>query len=246
MFNYLLKIEYDGTNFVGWQSQKNGKSIQNSIEKALKKVLKTHIRVIGSGRTDKGVHALSQYANFKFKKKINEKKTFLNSINFFLKKKRISVLDIKPKNNDFHARFCAKLRTYEYLIINRQGDLSIDRDRAWHVKKNINLKLLKQGAKILEGTHDFSIFRASSCSAKSPIKKMQPIKVSKTNDKIKIRFSSKSFLQNQVRSMVGCLKYLSTGKWSFSDFKKAFKSKERARCAPPAPACGLYLFSIKY
>ena len=86
MFNYLLKIEYDGTNFVGWQSQKNGKSIQNSIEKALKKVLKTHIRVIGSGRTDKGVHALSQYANFKFKKKINEKKTFLNSINFFLKK----------------------------------------------------------------------------------------------------------------------------------------------------------------
>ena len=246
MFNYLLKIEYDGTNFVGWQSQKNGKSIQNSIEKALKKVLKTHIRVIGSGRTDKGVHALSQYANFKFKKKINEKKTFLNSINFFLKKKRISVLDIKPKNNDFHARFCAKLRTYEYLIINRQGDLSIDRDRAWHVKKNINLKLLKQGAKILEGTHDFSIFRASSCSAKSPIKKMLPIKVNKTNGKIKIRFSSKSFLQNQVRSMVGCLKYLSTGKWSVSDFKKAFKSKQRERCAPPAPACGLYLLSVKY
>ena len=246
MFNYLLKIEYDGTNFVGWQSQKNGKSIQNCVEKALKKVLKTQIRIIGSGRTDKGVHALSQYANFKSKKKIREKKTFLNSINFFLKKNYISILDIKTKNNNFHARFSAKLRTYEYLIVNRQGDLSIDRDRAWHVKKIINLKLLKRGAKILEGTHDFSIFRASSCSAKSPIKKMLPIKVSKTNGKIKIRFSSKSFLQNQVRSMVGCLKYLSTGKWSFSDFKKAFKSKERARCAPPAPACGLYLFSIKY
>ena len=192
------------------------------------------------------MHALSQYANFKSKKKINEKKTFLNSINFFLKKNYISILDIKTKKNDFHARFSAKLRTYEYLIINRQGDLSIDRDRAWHVKKNINLKLMKEGAKILEGTHDFSIFRASSCSAKSPIKKMLPIKVSKTNDKIKIRFSSKSFLQNQVRSMVGCLKYLSTGKWSFSDFKKAFKSKKRDRCAPPAPACGLYLFNIKY
>ena len=246
MFNYLLKIEYDGSNFVGWQSQKNGKSIQNSIEKALKKVLKTQCRITGSGRTDKGVHALSQYANFKSKKKIHEKKTFLNSINFFLKKNYISILDIKSKKKNFHARFSAKLRTYEYLIINRYGDLSIDRDRAWHVKKNINLKLLKQGAKILEGTHDFSIFRASSCSAKSPIKKMLPIKVSKTNDKIKIRFSSKSFLQNQVRSMVGCLKYLSTGKWSFSDFKKAFKSKKRERCAPPAPACGLYLFSVKY
>ena len=106
--------------------------------------------------------------------------------------------------------------------------------------------MLKRGAKILEGTHDFSIFRASSCSAKSPIKKMLPIKVNKTNGKIKIRFSSKSFLQNQVRSMVGCLKYLSTGKWSVSDFKKAFKSKQRERCAPPAPACGLYLLSVKY
>ena len=246
MFNYLLKIEYDGTNFVGWQSQKNGKSVQDCVEKALEKVFKTKIRVIGSGRTDKGVHALSQYANFKSKIKINEKKTFLNSINFFLKKKFISILDIKNKKNDFHARFSAKLRTYEYLIINRQGNLSLDQNRAWHVKKKINLKLMKKGAKILEGNHDFSIFRASSCSAKSPIKKMHPIKISKMNDKIKIRFSSQSFLQNQVRSMVGCLKYLSTGKWSINDFKSAFKSKKRNRCAPPAPACGLYLLSVKY
>ena len=246
MFNYLIKIEYVGTNFVGWQSQKNGKSIQNSVEKALTKVLKSQIRVIGSGRTDKGVHALSQYANFKSKIKINEKKIFLNSVNFFLKKKGISILDIKTKKKDFHARFSAKLRTYEYLIINRQGDLSIDRDRAWHIKKKINLKLMRRGAKILEGTHDFSIFRASSCSAKSPIKKMYPIKISKINDKIKIRFCSKSFLQNQVRSMVGCLMYLSIGKWSITDFKIAFKSKKRSHCAPPAPACGLYLFNIKY
>ena len=130
MFNYLIKIEYEGTNFVGWQSQKNGKSIQDSVEKALTRVLRTRIRIIGSGRTDKGVHALSQYANFKTKIKINEKKIFLNSMNFFLKKKCISILDIKNKNSDFHARFSAKLRTYEYFIINRQGELSIDRDRA--------------------------------------------------------------------------------------------------------------------
>ena len=165
---------------------------------------------------------------------------------FFLKRDCISILDVKTKNINFHARYSAKLRTYEYLIINRQGDLSIDRDRAWHVKKSINLKLLKQGAKILEGTHDFSIFRASTCYAKSPIKKLLPIKVSKTNSKIKIRFSSKSFLQHQVRSMAGSLKYLSTGKWSLSDFKEAFKSKKRERCAPPAPACGLYLLSVNY
>ena len=246
MFNYLIKIEYEGTNFVGWQSQKNGRSVQDSVEKALKKVLKTKIRITGSGRTDKGVHALSQYANFKSKIKIKEKKTFLDSMNFFLKKKIISILDIKNKNNNFHARYNAKRRTYEYIIINRQANLSLDLDKAWHIKKKINLQLLKKGAKILEGTHDFSTFRASSCSAKSPIKKMYPIKICKTNDKIKIKFSSKSFLQNQVRSMVGCLKYLSTGKWSITDFKRAFVSKKRSRCAPPAPACGLYLIKVSY
>ena len=246
MFNYLIKIEYDGTNFVGWQSQKNGKSIQSSIELALKKITKNKTKIIGAGRTDKGVHALSQFANFKLKKKIDNKKVFLDSINFFLKKNLISILNIKEKNRNFHSRFSAKLRTYEYLIINRQGTLSINRSRAWHVKKKIDLKLMKRGAKLLEGTHDFSTFRASSCPAKSSIKKLHPIKINKKNDMIKIRLSSKSFLQNQVRSIVGCLKYLSTHKWSFIEFKKAFKSKKRINCAPPAPACGLYLKKIKY
>ena len=246
MFNYLLKIEYDGTKFVGWQSQKNGKSIQDSIEKALKKVLKKSVKLIGAGRTDKGVHALSQFANFKIKKKIENKNIFLNSINFFLKNNLISILDIKKKTKNFHARYNAKLRTYEYVIINRQGTLSINRNQAWHVKKKIDLSLLKKGAKILEGTQDFSTFRAASCSAKSPIKKILPIKIKKLGNTISIKISSKSFLQNQVRSMVGCLKYLSTGKWSINDFKKAFKSKKRDLCAPPAPACGLYLMSVKY
>ena len=246
MFNYLIKIEYEGTNFVGWQSQKNGKSIQDSIEKALKKILGSKIKIIGAGRTDKGVHAYSQVANFKLKKKIDNKKIFLDSVNFFLKNKFISILDIKKQKDNFHARFSAKLRTYEYLIINRQGTLSINNNRAWHVKKEIDLNLMKKGAKLLEGTHDFSTFRAASCSAKSSIKKIYPIKISKVNKMIKIRISSKSFLQNQVRSMVGCLKYLSTDKWSLADFKKAFKSKKRINCAPPAPACGLYLSKIKY
>ena len=173
MINYLIKIEYDGTNFVGWQSQKNGKSIQDCVEIALKKVLKSKIRVVGSGRTDKGVHALSQYASFKYEKKIDNKKIFLNSINFFLKKKLISILDIKTKEDDFHARFSARLRTYEYLIINRVGDLSINKNKAWHIKQKIDLEIMKQGAKILEGKHDFSTFRSSSCSANSP-KKNEP------------------------------------------------------------------------
>ena len=246
MFNYLIKIEYEGTNFVGWQSQRNGKSIQDAIEKVLKKILKTKIRIIGAGRTDKGVHAFSQYASFKIKNKIENKKVFLDSANYFLKNKLISILDLRKKSSNFHARHSAKLRTYEYLIINRQGSLSINKNRAWHIKKKINLNLLKKGAKLLEGTHNFSTFRAASCSARSPIKKMNIIKIGKVDEIIKIRFSSKSFLQNQVRSMVGCLKYLSTNKWSLKDFKKAFESKKRDCCAPPAPACGLYLYAIKY
>ena len=155
-------------------------------------------------------------------------------------------MDVIKQKKDFHARFSAKLRTYEYLIINRQGKLSIYKNKAWHVKKKIDLSLMKKGAKLFEGSHDFSTFRAASCSAKSPLKKIYPIKISKVSEIIKIRISSKSFLQNQVRSMVGCLKYLSTYKWSFNDFKKAFKSKERNNCAPPAPASGLYLLNIKY
>ena len=246
MFNYLIKIEYDGTKFVGWQYQKNGFSIQDKIEKALKRIFNYKIRINGAGRTDKGVHAFGQFANFFIKKKIDDEKKFLNSINFFLRKNLISIILIKKKNKKFHARHSAKERIYEYQIINRQGTLAINKNKAWHVKKKIDLSLLKKAAKLLEGTHDFSTFRAASCSANSPIKKINLVKIKKKDDKISIRFSSRSFLQNQVRSMVGCLKYFSIGKWSYSEFKQAFKSKKRMKCAPPAPACGLYLFNIKY
>ena len=246
MYNYLIKIEYDGTKFVGWQHQINGISIQEKIEKALKKIFKNKIRINGAGRTDKGVHATGQFANFLIKKKIEDKNKFLNSINFFLRKDLISIIKINEKKSSFHARYQAKERIYEYQIVNRLGSLSIDKNKSWHIKKKIDMNYLKKGAKILEGTHNFSTFRAASCSAKSPIKTMNSIKIKKKSDKIFIRFSSKSFLQNQVRSMVGSLKYLSTDKWSFDDFKKAFKSKKRLKCAPPAPACGLYLQKVIY
>ena len=245
-YNYLLKVEYDGTNYSGWQFQKNGKSIQETIERVLQKILKLKVKITGAGRTDKGVHAFGQHANFKINKKIKNEKKFLNSLNFFLGKKSISIISVKRKKTIFHSRFDAKERTYEYKIINREGSLSLDNSKAWHVKKKLNISLLKKGAKILEGTHDFSTFRASSCSAKSPIKKMYSVKVNKKGDQIFLIFRSKSFLQNQVRSMVGSLKYLSSGKWSLKEFKKAFFSKKRSNCAPPAPACGLYLQNVKY
>ena len=237
--NYQIVIEYDGTNFVGWQYQKNGLSIQEVLEKKLKKVLKDKIRIIGAGRTDAGVHALEQSANFFINKKIENKKVFLNSINYFLSKHLISIIDIKKKKLNFHSRYSAKERIYEYRITNRYSSLALNKNRTWLIKKKLNIDLLKMGAKILQGNHNFSTFRASSCTATSPIKKMNKVKIIKKGKDITIQFQSKSFLQNQVRSMVGCLKYLSCKDWNLKKFKKVFKSKNRKLCAPPAPACGL-------
>ena len=246
MKNYLMKIEYDGKKFVGWQFQKNGISVQEKIEKALKKLFKSKIKIIGSGRTDKGVHAYGQYAHFKINEKIKDKKNFINSMNFFLRKDLISLVDLKKKNLNFRARYSAKERIYKYSIINRIGSLTIDKNKSWHVKKKIDINLLKRGAKILTGKHDFSTFRASSCSAKSAIKKINYIKIKKDGEKILLTFSSRSFLQNQVRSMVGCLKSLSTKEWNIEKFKKVLKSKKRQLCAVPAPAEGLYLLNVIY
>ncbi len=246
MFNYLMRIEYDGTKFVGWQYQKNGTSIQEKIEKSLYKIFKKKIRIVGAGRTDKGVHANGQHANFKIEKKINDKEKFLNSINFFLHKDSITIISIKSRSLNFHSRHSAKERVYKYYIINRIGLLSLDKNRAWHIKKKLNLNIMKKGGKILEGTHDFSTFRASSCSAKSAIKKINSVRITKIKDKISITFKSKSFLQNQVRSMVGCLEKLSSDKWDLEKFKNVLQSKKRSNCAPPAPAHGLYLDNVRY
>ena len=245
-YNYQILIEYDGTKFVGWQYQKNGISVQEILQKKLEKFLHKKIKMIGSGRTDAGVHANSQSANFLIDRKIKDKKTFLNSINFFLKKYSVSVIDIRKKKLNFHSRYDAKRRIYIYKIINRHSSLALNKNRAWLIKKKLDINLLKKGAKILEGKHDYSTFRSSSCSAKSPIKRIDRVKIIKKGNEINIQFKSQSFLQNQVRSMVGCLKYLSSKKWCLDKFKKVFKSKNRKLCAPPAPACGLYLDRVIY
>ena len=246
MFTYQIKVEYLGTNFVGWQIQKNGLSVQEVLEKALFKFLKDKVTVIGSGRTDAGVHASEQSAHFKTKHKIIAKDIFINSINFFLSKHPVSILSIKKRPNKFHARHSANERIYKYFIINRRSSLVLEKNKAWHIKKKLNVKIMKKGVEILQGTHNFSTFRASSCEAKSPIKTIKKATVKKNKNKIVLTFQSKSFLQQQVRSMVGSLKYLGEGKWNLNDFKKAFVSKKRIMCAPPAPAHGLYLDQVKY
>ena len=245
MHRYQIKVEYDGTNFVGWQYQKNGLSIQEIIQKAIFKFSGEKIIIFGAGRTDSGVHATGQIAHFDLKKKI-KKKNFILGVNQYIGNNPVTILNIKKTNNKFHSRFDAKKRTYQYVIINRQSSLALQKNKAWHIRKKLDLNAMKKGAKLLLGTHDFSTFRASSCGAKSPVKTLNKVSIKKNKEKIILKFTSKSFLQQQVRSMVGCIKYLAEGKWKLDDFKNAFKSKKRSNCAPPAPSCGLYLTKISY
>ena len=246
MNRYQILIEYVGTSFVGWQTQKKGNSVQKTIQNILSKLLKEKIKLHGSGRTDAGVHALEQSAHFDCKNKIIDKRKFLKSLNFFLNKKNISILKIKARNQNFHSRFSAKERTYLYLIRNDPSPSMINYNREWNIRNKLDINLMKRGAKKLIGTHDFSTFRASNCAAKSPIRTINKIQILKSKKQIKIRIKSPSFLKSQVRSMVGSLKYLSEKKWDLKKFNIILKSKDRKKCAPLAPAHGLYLEKVIY
>ena len=246
MFIYQIIIEYDGTNFVGWQIQKNGLSIQESIQQTLTKILKQKTTLYGAGRTDSGVHAYAQSAHFIVKTKIKNKLIFLNTVNFFLNKKKISILEMYVKKKNFHARYSALKRSYTYIIVNRSAPLSLDVNKAWHIKSVLNMTLIKKAAKFLEGTKDFSAYRSSSCGATSPVRTLDKVIVTKRGNRITITFKSRSFLQQQVRSMVGCLKLVGEKKWNLKKFKYVMTSKKRENCAPPAPAKGLYFLKASY
>ncbi len=246
MFKYQILVEYVGTNFRGWQVQKKGKTIQGIIQEKISKILREKIVIHGSGRTDTGVHALEQSAHFECKNKIVNFDKFLKSINYFLNKDLVTILKVKEKDFNFHSRFSAKMRIYKYVIINRRSKPVLDKNRAWHIMNDLDIKEMKKAAKSLVGTKDFSTFRASSCRAKSPIKTMKSVKIKSINNKIEIEFKAQSFLQQQVRSMVGCLKYVGEKKWSLKKFISVKNSKKRILCAPPAPSEGLYLTRVVY
>ena len=246
MYRYQILIEYVGTNFKGWQVQKKGRTIQGLIQKKISLLLKEKIILFGSGRTDTGVHAIEQSAHFNCKNEIINKDKFLKSINHFLNCEEVSIIRIKKRKENFHARYSAKMRIYKYIIINRLSGPVLNKKRGWHIMKELDLDLMKKGAKKLTGTRDFSTFRSSSCNSKSPVKTMKLVKIKSLKDEIEIEFRSQSFLQHQVRSMVGCLKYLGEKKWSLKKFNDVMKSKKRSLCAPPAPAEGLFLTRIIY
>ena len=198
--------------------------------------MKQKIILYSAVRSDREVHANGQSAHFDVKNKIQNIDKMIKSLNFFLCPKKISIINIIKRNKNFHARYSAKERVYKYFIINRLATPVIENERAWHIRKKLDIKLLKEGSKKLVGTHDFSTMRATNCYAKSPIKKINKITIKNVNSKIEI----------EVRSMVGCLKYLAEKKWNIKKFENVLKSKKRKNCAPPAPACGLYLEKVIY
>ena len=246
MFKFQVLIEYVGTNFRGWQIQTKGKTIQGLVQNKISKLLKEKIILVGAGRLDKGVHATEQSAHFECKTKILNLDKFLKSLNHFLNKEMITVLRIKKRGKDFHARYSAKMRIYRYVIINRLSKPMLEKNRGWHVMNKLDVKMMKKAAKELIGTNDFSTFRASTCRAKSPVKTMKSVRIRSNNNKIDIEFQSQSFLQQQVRSMVGCLKYVGEKKWTLKKFISVIKLKNRTLCAPPAPPEGLYLSKVIY
>ena len=246
MHRYQVIIEYDGTNLHGFQIQKKDNTVQKLVQSTISKILKEKIKIIGSGRTDSGVHAWGQSAHFDTEKKIINSGKFIQSLNFFLNKKLISIIEIKKTNLSFHARYSARERIYEYIVLNRFSSPSIDKNKAWYIRKKLDLNLMKKASQKLLGKKDFKTFQASNCYSITSVKTLKKINIKKRDKKIIFHFKSKSFLRNQVRSMVGCLVYVGQKKWSLKKFENVFKLKKRKLCAPPAPAHGLYLLKVNY
>jgi len=240
---YKLTIEYEGTHFYGWQKQKDFYSVQQAIEEAIHKFCGEKVEVYGAGRTDAGVHATAQVAHINIEKEW-EIETIRKAVNFHLKDNIISILKIEPVNEDFHARFSARKRTYLYKIINRMPRLALDRNRAWLVRPILDIDIMQEEANKLIGKHDFTSFRAVACQSKSPVKTLDKIEITRFGENIEIFVEAPSFLHHQVRNIVGTLKLIGEGK--MYNIEDILEAKDRRMAGPTAPAWGLYLTGVFY
>lgn len=245
MNRFKISIEYDGSQYSGWQRQSNAVSIQESIETAIYKFSSENVKIFGAGRTDAGVHAYGQVAHFDLSKNKDEKEV-LRALNHYLRDKKISIISCKKTDNNFHARFSAKSRSYKYIILNRESPPSIEKHLVWHIYKDLDIAAMIDASKYFLGTHDFTSFRASECQAHSPIKTINKIEIKKINDKIEIDISAKSFLHHMVRNIVGTLVLVGNKKIEASDIKLILESKDRSSAGATAPACGLYFMNVEY
>ncbi|MGD1880225.1 MAG: tRNA pseudouridine(38-40) synthase TruA [Kiloniellaceae bacterium] len=245
MTRYKIVIEYDGTDFVGWQRQGNGPSVQAALEEAVHHFCGETVVVEGAGRTDSGVHARGQVAHFDIAKE-TDADTVMKAVNFHLKPALVAVLGAEAVTEDFHARFSANRRAYLYRIVNRRAPLALDRGLAWFVPQPLDAEAMHAAAQVLVGHHDFTSFRATECQAKSPVKTLDVLSVARSGELIEVRAEARSFLHHQVRNFVGSLKLVGEGKWKAVDLRKALEARDRAAAGPTAPAVGLYLTEVGY
>ena len=245
MPRYKLIIEYDGTPFIGWQAQDSGVSVQGVLTDAIAAFAGERVLVAGAGRTDTGVHALGQVAHVDLAKDWDTD-TVRDAINFHLRPQPIAVLAAEQVAPDFDARFSAIKRHYLYRIVNRRADLTLDQIHAWRVPRPLDEKNMHDAAQKLVGQHDFTTFRAAECQAKSPVKTLDRLDITRDGDDVRIAASARSFLQHQVRSIVGSLIHVGEGKWSAGDLAAALAARDRAACGQVAPPQGLYLVRVDY
>ncbi len=245
MPRYKLTIEYDGTPYVGWQAQDNGISVQGALTDAIAAFAGQRVAVQGAGRTDTGVHALGQVAHVNLAKDWDID-TVRDAINFHLRPQPIAVLAAEQVVADFDARFSAVKRHYLYRIINRRADLTLEQNRAWRVPRLLDSEAMHEAAQRLLGKHDFTTFRSTECQAKSPVKTLDRLDVARDGEEVRIAAAARSFLQHQVRSLVGSLVHVGEGKWRIDDLAAALAARDRSACGQVAPPHGLYLVQVEY
>jgi tRNA pseudouridine38-40 synthase len=245
MPRYRIIVEYDGAPFVGWQVQANGPSVAGAIAEAIAKLTGRETPVHGAGRTDAGVHAFAQVAYFDLDAEWDALR-LREALNALVRPNPIAILDVEQVAAEFHARHSALARHYLYRIVNRRAPLALELGRAWHVNQPLNHEAMQEAARHLLGRHDFTTFRSVECQAASPVKTLDALTVARHGEALEIAASARSFLHNQVRSMVGSLKLVGDGKWRPLDVKRALEAKDRSACGPVAPPHGLYLVRVDY
>lgn len=245
MPRYRLLVEYDGTPFNGWQRQDKGMSVQGVLEAAAAKLCGQPCTLHAAGRTDAGVHASGQVAHVDLPRDYPAD-TVRDALNYHMKPKPVAVVAAEAVGDDFHARFSATGRAYLYRIVNRRAPLALEQNRAWWVPVALDAEAMAEGARRLLGHHDFTTFRASECQAKSPMKTLDVLDVTRHGEEIRIVAAARSFLHHQVRNMVGTLKLVGEGKWSPDDMSRALQARDRTKGGPTAPAAGLVLTGVSY
>ena len=245
MPRYKLTLEYDGTGFVGWQHQGDGRSVQEALEAAVERFCGERVRVHGAGRTDSGVHALGQCCHLDLARQ-TEANVLRDALNAHLRPAPVVVLDAAEALPDFDARRDATMRVYLYRIVNRKTPLALARHRAWHLPRPLDLGAMIEAAGLLEGTHDFTTFRAARCQAASPVRTLRSFALAQRGEQIAIRAWARSFLHHQVRAMVGTLVEVGEGRRTPADVGAALAARDRRLSGPTAPAYGLYLEAVIY